>query len=180
MLRDKGKLKGVLTEEHFHDLGKLVFSFSVFWAYIAFSQYFLIWYSNIPEETAWFLIRRQGMWNYVFIFLCLGHFVLPFLFLLSRHVKRNPRLLATAAALLLFVHAIDIFFIVRPMVTIDSPALLKAGLEASTDRFWIDGCALVGAFGIFFAFLLRRIASRPLVPLADPRTGEALEHKNYV
>ena len=86
-----GVLNGIATEEHFHDLGKLLFGFTVFWAYIAFSQYFLIWYSNIPEETLFYKHRMESGWMNVSIFLMIGHFAVPFFLLMSRHMKRIRR-----------------------------------------------------------------------------------------
>ena len=94
----RGVLGRAVTVEHYHDLGKLLFAFVVFWAYIAFSQYMLIWYGNIPEETGWYLKRQTGDWAWVSLVLLFGHFVLPFLVLLPRAVKRRPRLLAAAGA----------------------------------------------------------------------------------
>lgn len=170
MLSNAGKLKSVVTPEHFHDMGKMMLAFTVFWAYIAFCQYFLIWYSNIPEETAFYNLRQQGDWRYLSIFLVLGHFVVPFLVLLFRGVKRTPRLLAFVAAWLLIMHAVDLFYIVRPVIKES-----KLGERLIMDVFGIAGPALV-----FLGLAIRRVVSAPLIPLKDPRLHEALEHKNYV
>ena len=89
-MKRTGPLKGVATDKTFYFLGSLLFAFTVFWAYIAFSQYMLIWYGNIPEETEWFLKRQTGDWTAISLMLLFGHFVLPFLLLISRHVKRRP------------------------------------------------------------------------------------------
>ncbi|MCA9299247.1 MAG: hypothetical protein KDA28_09285, partial [Phycisphaerales bacterium] len=89
MLRLFGRLNGVVTEDHLHELGKLLFAFTVFWAYIGFSQYFLIWYSNIPEETAYYVGRSHGGWGTLGAVLIFGHFALPFVVLLFRGVKRS-------------------------------------------------------------------------------------------
>ena len=78
-LTKNGELKNTLTEWNFHDTGKLMWGFTIFWAYVSFSQYFLQWYSNIPEETAWYVHRAQGGWGNMGLFLVFGHFVLPFL-----------------------------------------------------------------------------------------------------
>lgn len=176
-LRSAHKLEGVVTEDHFHDVGKLMLSFTVFWSYIAFSQYFLIWYSNIPEETAWFVHRTQGEWKTVFQLLCLGHFVLPFVVLLLRSTKRNYKLLRLVAVWALFIQVIDITYIVRPMV--------YTGLGAPTFPAGKIGIVLdlvgpVAAFGLLGFLLVRKIGSGPLVPLQDPRMSEAMSHKNYV
>ena len=82
-----GWLRHTITVEHLHDLGKLLFSFVIFWAYIAFSQYFLIWYANLPEETHWYIMRRTGNWNTLSWGLFFGHFLVPFVILLSRQVR---------------------------------------------------------------------------------------------
>jgi hypothetical protein len=181
MLRGKGRLEGAVTKEHFHDLGKMAFSFTVFWAYIAFSQYFLIWYSNIPEETAYYNYRKSGeigalSWNTVSTLVVWGHFAALFLFMISRHVKKNPKLVALAAIWALFMHAVDIFWIVRPMVYAGMPAGEIPGLASGI----IDLAGLIGFAMIFAGYLMHKIPSAPLIAVRDPRLHEALEHKNYV
>jgi hypothetical protein len=171
VLMRSGRLAGLVSEEHLHDLGKLLLAFTVFWAYIAFDQYFLIWYSNIPEETAWFLVRKSHGWENVFYFLCYGHFVIPFLILLFRSVKRVPMLIALVALWQLAMHALDMFFLIRPNVYPD-----RVGLGG----VWIDLAGLIGPLGIMLGLLARRIGSVPLVPTQDPRLAEAMEHRNYV
>ena len=182
-----GRLKGVVTEEHFHDLGTLMFAFTVFWSYIAFSQYFLIWYSNIPEETAFFNARLPGPksasgpdfgnnWMYVGAALCIGHFAIPFVILLFREVKRSFKLLPLAGAWMILIHIVDMFWIVRPVVNATSDSADRIGLSS----LWIDIAAIAGVLGLFGWLLVRKITSGPLVPLNDPRMKEALEHKNYV
>ncbi len=174
MLRRAGKLQGAVTEEHFHDLSKLMFGFTVFWAYIAFSQYFLIWYAHIPEETQWYLARKTGGWQYFSIFLCVGHFLLPWYILLWRAVRRNFVLLAIMAAWAVAMEVFDIYWIVRPMV--------YAGQSDSVrlDMVWLDLTGILGVFLVFGGLLVRCVASGPLVPLHDPRLKEALHHANWV
>lgn len=176
-LRRAGKLEGLVTSEHFHDIGKLMFTFTVFWAYIAFSQYFLIWYSNVPEETVWYLVRKRDGWQFVFFMLAIGHFIVPFLILLFRGVKRSPTALAVIAIWMLFIHFTDMFFIVRPMVTTrfaeGTPLSPAAGI-------WVDLAAVFGMLGLLGFALVWRVKSVPLIPLRDPRLPEAIEHKNYV
>ena len=94
-LRSQGVLDKEVTVEHYHDIGKFIFAFTVFWAYSGFSQYFLIWYGNIPEETVWYLHRWEHGWSFVSMFLFFGHFVFPFLFLMSREPKRNIKAMAS-------------------------------------------------------------------------------------
>ncbi len=172
VLRLRGKLKGVVTDEHFHDLGKLLLSFSVFWAYIAFSQYFLIWYGNLPEETGWFTLRKENGWQYVGIILAMGQFGVPFLYLLWRQTKRNTRSMLAISVWIILVHVIDIFYNVRPSVY--GPKGM--GLENA----WLDVLGILGPVCIFLGVLVRRIGAGPLIPLGDPRLREGLAHRNYV
>jgi hypothetical protein len=170
-----GKLRGVVTSEHFHDLGKLMFSFTVFWAYIAFFQYFLIWYSNIPEETAFYIYRDNEPWKSIGVFLMFGHFVIPFLILLFRPVKKSFSLLTVMGVWAILVSVVDIYWIVRPMVdaTNDHPAPIGPTI-------WIDALAIAGPLAIFAGYLFIKIPSVALIPVRDPRLPEALEHRNYV
>lgn len=169
VLRLRGKLNGVITAEHFHDQGKLMFTFIVFWSYVAFFQYFLIWYATIPEETMWFQYRAKNGWENVGMFLCIGHFGVPFLLLLWRGVKRSTRGLLLVASWLVFMEAADMFFIVRPAVYED-----RIGFSV------IDVLGTIAPICIFMGMCVRKICSGPLVPLNDPRLGESLHHKNYV
>ncbi|MDX2131681.1 MAG: hypothetical protein SFY69_06490 [Planctomycetota bacterium] len=176
-LKAAGRLQGVVTSEHFHDTGKLVFSFTVFWSYIAFSQYFLIWYSNIPEETAFFFYRTNegSPWRPLGIFLIIGHFAAPFLVGLFRPVKRSPMALGLLAAWALFVHFADLYYVVRPMVE------TAGGGPIQIARFiWVDVIAIAGVFAILIGYLLMRIPATPLVSAKDPLIEESLEHRNYV
>src|SRR5262249_25317047 len=88
-IRRAGLLDTIITDEHLHDIGKFLFAFTAFWAYIAFSQFFLIWYANLPEETIWYKARLEGSWKMVSVFLMVGHFGIPFLYLMGRTVKRK-------------------------------------------------------------------------------------------
>jgi hypothetical protein len=172
-LRFVGRLSGLVTEEHFHDLGKLLFAFTCFWAYIAFSQYFLIWYGNIPEETFWIAERTTGEWKGTGIFLAVGHFIIPFLFLLPRSIKRRPQLVAIGAAWILFMHVMDYVWIVRP--------ILHHGDHAPTPAtWWLDIAGVLGVFGVFFGLYVARLGAGPLTALKDPKLPEAMSHQNYV
>jgi len=171
----KGKMRGLVTTEHFHDLGKLQFSFTVFWAYIAFSQYFLIWYANIPEETSFFLHRKEHGWKALGIFLIVGHFVAPFLIILSRHVKKNLGLMLVMSVWCLLAHIMDMFWIVRPMVYAGD-----AGPGPGAQGVVLDVVAILGCVLIFAGYLVQKVAGGQLVAVFDPFMHEGLEHKNYV
>jgi hypothetical protein len=166
-LQKAGLLKSVSTVEHRHDIGKLLFGFTVFYAYIAFSQYFLIWYANIPEETIFYKHRWVGMWKEVSLLLLFGHFVGPFLVLLSRHAKRNSLVLGGVAVWMLFMHWIDMYWLVMP--TLD---------HHGAHFTWIDGAALLATFGVGAFVLARRATSSHLFPIHDPRLPEARAVEN--
>jgi hypothetical protein len=170
-----GRLKGVVTAEHFHDLGKLMFSFTVFWAYIAFFQYFLIWYSNIPEETAFYVYRDHAPWRNLGIFLMVGHFGAPFVILLFRGVKRSFTLLSLVAVWVLFIQLVDIYWIVRPMV--NARAALPESLFGSV---WFDAAAALAPLALLAGYLCTKVPATALIPMKDPRLQEALNHRNYV
>ncbi|MCB1218981.1 quinol:cytochrome C oxidoreductase, partial [bacterium] len=127
-LGTKGYLKEAINVEHYHDLGKLMFGFMVFWTYTNFSQYMLIWYANLPEETAWFAHRAVDGWGAIGTILVVGHFFIPFVFLMSRHVKRNGIALSAGAIFLLVIHCIDMQFLILPGA--DHGAEHAAGGEA--------------------------------------------------
>ena len=160
-------LDTVISAEHLHDIGKFLFAFTAFWAYIAFSQFLLMWYANLPEETIWYKARLEGSWMYVTLFLAAGHFVAPFFYLMGRTVKRKGATLAVGGAWLLAMHFVDLYWQVMP-------TLHPEGLRPSA----LDVAALVATGGCFVAaasWLLRRQA---LVPLRDPRLAESLAFEN--
>ena len=103
-----------MTSRHFHDFGKLMFAFVMLWAYLAFSQFLIIWGANLPEEIPWYLDRIRGPWGYVSLLLAFGQFVLPFTLLLSRNLKERPALLAKVAIGILVMRLIDLIWLVEP------------------------------------------------------------------
>ncbi len=166
-LKRWGLMKDVVSVEHYHDLGKMLFAFTVFWAYIGFSQYFLIWYGNLPEETIFFRHRLQGSWSSVSFLLAFGHFVVPFFFLMPRTVKRNARLLMIGAAWMLAMHLVDVTWLVMPTI---HPEGLHVGLS--------DLFALIAVSALFKAMLFRLLSGAKLVPVGDPRLAESLSFEN--
>ena len=109
MLQKNGAMRDEVTVEHYHDLGKHMFGFVLFWTYIAFSQYMLIWYGNIPEETEWIYRRQIGSWGTVGLVLIFFHWMLPFAGMMSRHVRRRPPLVFGWAVYVLFLHFFDVY-----------------------------------------------------------------------
>jgi hypothetical protein len=166
-LQGKGFLQKVSTVEHRHDIGKLLFGFTVFWAYIAFSQFFLIWYANIPEETIFFKHRWIGSWQDVSMLLLFGHFVIPFLWLLPRTVKRHKLGLGLMAAWCLVMHYVDMYWLVMP------------NLDHHGAHFtWIDLGGLLGPVGVGALAVSLRVAKGNLFPVGDPRLPEAVRLQN--
>jgi len=168
-LRRVGALQGLITVEHFHDIGKLLFGFAVFWAYIGFSQYFLIWYGNLPEETGWFLVRRTDGWMPYNWALAIGRFAVPFILLMPRFCRRSVFMLGVMSVWILIFHMLDVHWVVRPTVQ---------GVESTMT--WLDVAGALGPVLVFLGFVVRKLASAPLIPVNDPRLAEAMVHKNYV
>jgi len=167
LLRDHGAFGEVCTQEHLHDIGKLLFAFTVFWAYIAFSQFILIWYANIPEETIFFKHRFEGSWASGSVLLLFGHFVLPFVVLLSRHGKRNRAVLLGAAVWMLLMHYWDIYWNVMPNL---DPAGIKPSI--------VDAATLCFMVGVIIQWFARRMAADNSYPVRDPRLAEATRNVN--
>lgn len=168
-LRSLGYLQKVVTEEHYHLMGKLLFAFTVFWAYISFSQYFLIWYANITEETRFYLIRNTEGWQAVSIFLFLGHFIVPFLLLLSQQLKKNTSFTTLGCLWMLFMHVVDMYWNVIPE---RGPSL---GVGVVVPYAWVqDIAAFCAVFGIMGFLYLRGLAKYSLYPWRDPRLIESV------
>lgn len=173
-LQSAGVLKTAITTEHFHDMGKLMFGYTIFWAYIAFSQFVLIWYANMPEETEFFLVRLEGGWQYISYGLPVLHFFVPFLFLLSRQIKRNRALLAAGAIWTLVLHLVDIYWLVMP-----NYGAHGEGHQPHLSFSYLDFTALIGVFGVYLAVFGLLTNRNKAVAINDPRLEESLAHENY-
>ncbi|MGC3997742.1 MAG: hypothetical protein QM767_09710 [Anaeromyxobacter sp.] len=123
-----------MSAEHFHSLGKFLLAFTAFWAYVAFSQFLLIWIANVPEEVPWYILRTNGGWLWVAVFLAALHFVVPFFLLLSRDRKRDPRRLSRVALWLLFVHWVNLLLAGHAPPRRGRPALLAVGRDGLRGR----------------------------------------------
>jgi len=159
-----GRAPELVTKEHLHDITKLLFGFNCFWAYIAFSQYLLIWYANIPEETIWLKHRQEHGWNTVTLVLMFGHFFIPFVALMPRAAKRNAGLVIVVSSWLLLMHWLDLYWLVYPQLN-ESP---------------VFGAAEI--LGLIVAVSVTAVAAgwfargENLIPTADPRLQEAVSH----
>jgi hypothetical protein len=167
LLQKQGILKIELTVEHYHDVGKLMFAFTIFWAYIGFSQYFLQWYANLPEETIWYLDRWVGSWRAVSMVVFFGHFVIPFTVLIFRGVKRSPKLLFVLGFYFLAMHWVDQYWMAFPT------------LYADGAHFgWIEIATTAGIGGIFAWAFWSKLVKNPIIPVGDPKLGASLIFKN--
>ena len=165
-----GRLRGLITSHHYHDIGKFTFAWTVFWAYIGFSQYMLIWYANIPEETVWYHKRFAGEWVHISWMLLWGHFIVPFVTLLSRYPKRRPYLLVVPATWVLIMHWFDLYWIVMPELPHGTSGVIPWSLT--------DVTCFIGLGGLFTAFALHRARNLMLIPRRDPRLAESLAFEN--
>src|SRR5438876_608852 len=165
-LRRAGYLQDIVTLEHYHIMGKFMLAFSIFWAYIGFSQYMLIWYANIPEETIYFRLRNTESWWYFSQFLVVGRFFLPFPVLLLQATKKT-RFINWVAVWILVMQLIDIYVIVLP-------SLHRTGFSPSI----FDALSLVGIGGILGWLFFRNIGKSNLFPTRDPRLLGSLKLAN--
>ena len=162
-----GPLRGIFTEEHLHDLGKLLFAFSTFWMYIWFCQYMLIWYANFPEETSYFIDRVRGFWGPVFLLNVLLNWAVPFVILLSVPAKRNSSILLEVCWTILAGRWVDLYLMIFPPLVGANPVF----------GVWEVGF-LLGTGGVFFLALFRTFRRASSVPLHDPFLAESLHYHN--
>ncbi len=163
-LQKNGVLQSEITQEHYHDLGKLMFAFTIFWGYMAFSQYFLIWYGNIPEETIWFLHRWESSWKTITYLIVYGHFVIPFFILFPQVTKKNKTVMTIMSLWILLMHWVDIYWIVMP-------TLHPHGFHFS----WIDATTVIGIGGLVLYLFWRHFTSHPLIPVGDPKLEKSFK-----
>lgn len=167
-LTESGYLKGLVTVEHYHDLGKLIFGFNIFWAYVSFSQYMLIWYASLPEETTYYHTRwDHGPWAAISIVILLGHFVVPLFFLMSRNVKRDLPKFKIALWLFLPFHFIEWYWLVMPNL-----------MPVEHTFHWVDLTALMAVGGTYFGVVFYNMTKHALVPVGDPRLLRSIHFQN--
>ena len=162
-LWSKGLLRNTLQKGHIHDLGVQLFGFTVFYAYIAFSQFLLIYYANIPEETVWFLERLDGGYEYLAYFYFFGRFVIPFVVLLPKRSKSNYKIVGTISVLILAAHLVELYWIVMPVLD-------HHGFHFN----WMTLTSFVGLGGIFFGLFFHKFKQNKMIPVNDPRLGDSL------
>lgn len=177
-LLNRGDYKGVLNKNHFHSIGMLMLAFTVFWAYVTFSQYFLIWNANVPEETFWYNIRElnhdgsTNQWWYIGLVILFGHFFLPFFALLSYRFKVTPHIIRRIAIWILAVILIDMCYNILPALKDEHGDALGF---FSIRLLWV-ATSVVGIAGIGVWAYLRSFPTAKLIPIRDPRIGESLTY----
>jgi hypothetical protein len=160
-----GLLRGLVLPSHYHSLGKLLLAFVCFWAYMAFSQFLLVWIGNLPEEIPWFITRMRGGWAICAAALAVAHFGLPFLALLSRDLKLRPRRLAAASVWILLAHYLDTWWVVMPRLHAEGPV-----------PHWADLAAFCGVGGAACVAAVLWLRGRHPVPVRDPYLEESLRY----
>ncbi len=163
-LQRNGFLKNTIRQVHIYDLGAWFFAFTIFYAYIAFSQFLLIYYANIPEETVWFYDRLQGGYEYLLYAVLFLRFVLPFIVLLNREAKKNRMILGVVSVIVLITHFIELYWIAMPI------------LDSTFQFSWIDISALLGLGGIFMGLFFNRFKKEDMIPKNDPKLEECLSN----
>jgi hypothetical protein len=157
-----------LTKRHLHDLGKLMLTLVMLWAYLSFSQLLIIYSGNLPQEITWYVRRLNGGWEWVGLALLLLHFALPFSLLLSQSLKKNQNTIAAIAIFIIFIRIVDVFWLVEPnFVDVNKVAFTVS---------WFDFFAPIGFGGLWLAMFFRTLPTRPLLPLGHPDLEKALSH----
>lgn len=166
-LHRNGLLENTIRKPHIHDLATWFFGFTVFYAYIAFSQFLLIYYANMPEETLWYYHRLEGSWSVITYMILICRFVIPFLLLLNRDSKHNTTLLTISSVLVIAMHIIELHWIVMP-------AIHTEGFTIS----WLDITTFIGLGGIFMGLFFNSFNKHQIIPVNDPTLNESLS-KQY-
>jgi len=166
LLKENGYLHPAMTNDHLYSLGALLFAFVNFWGYIAFSQYMLIWYADLPEETFWFMQKWEGSWAIFSIGLIIIKFLVPYIVLVSQPSKMDPKKLKFISVWLLFAHLYDLFWFVMPEME-----ELSGGYSFS----WIDLVFPIAAVGLIILVFNMKAKTENLIPVGDPKLQRGLD-----
>ncbi|HYC62278.1 MAG TPA: hypothetical protein VEK79_22190 [Thermoanaerobaculia bacterium] len=163
LLSENNAMKGILKASHFRDLGNLMLAFTMLWAYTNFSQFMLIWYGNIKEETPYYLKRMHGGWGVMAAVLIVFHFFLPFTMLLMRAIKDRPRTIAIVTVIILVMRFVDIYWLTVP--------------AHHPDHFylsWITLFAFLGIGGLWLAAFIWQLKGQTIIPIHETWVDEAI------
>jgi hypothetical protein len=169
-LKNNGYLE-LTTKEHLHDLGKFMFAFSIFWTYLWFSQFMLIWYANIPEETVYYKPRVQGPYRAIFFLNLIINFLAPLMLLMKRSSKRNYGTITMMAVLILFGHWLDFYQMVMPTAMMD-----QATKTTHVPNMLPDFGIALGFVGLIMFVTARTLAKHPLIAKNHPFLKESIIH----
>jgi len=170
-LNEKGLLIDGINSDHYYSMGGYMFAFTAFWMYIAFSQYMLIWYANMPEETFWFIPRLEGIWGYATFTLLIVKFIVPFGLLINRQSKIEPKRLKFSAYWILAAHFYDLYWLIYPTY---SKQIEHHGHHFSSLNFWMEIGIAVFVIGIIMTVVKASAKNSNLVPIGDPKLERAL------
>lgn len=159
-------LSEIMTKEHVHDLGKLMFAGLILWAYMGFSQGLIYWSGNLPEEISWYLNRTNGAWWIVGMILLIGHFFVPFFILLGQELKRRPAIIAVVALWLMLMRWVDLYWLIIPNFS-DTKGIFNFS--------WVNIASTLGIGGLWVVLFLFNLKARPLLPLHDPMLRDMTE-----
>jgi len=166
LLERRGALGPGLAASHYHALGRLLLTFVLLWAYIAYSQGLLVWIADLPHEVGFYTARVASRWGGLLVLLACGHFALPFVLLLSRRLKRSGTALAAIGVWLLVMHYVDVFWVVVP------------ALRGATPVHWLDVPVLAAVLSTSALFVAWRASGTAALPTRDPRLARALEYRS--
>lgn len=162
-LWNRNLLTDTIQKSHLYDLSVQLFGFTVFYAYIAFSQFLLIYYASIPEETVWFLERLNGGYQYLAYFYLFGRFVIPFILLLPKKMKTKPALVSSVAVLILVSHLVELYWIVMPVLN-----------HHEFHLSWMTITCFIGLGGIFLGLFFHKFGQQSMIPVKDPKIEKSL------
>jgi hypothetical protein len=165
LLSKREPLASTFKPAHMHDLGKLLLTFVMLWAYFSFSQLLVVWSGNLTDEIPWYLRRLGTSWGWLGVMLIVLEFIVPFLLLLSKQVKRNVTLLCSVVAVIIFMRFVDLMWIVMP-------SYYQRGFRLS----WLNFSVPLAIGGLWIATFVRQLRNRPLLPVQAPNLQRAIQH----
>jgi hypothetical protein len=163
LLAPTDAMRGILKPGHFRDLGNLMLAFTMLWAYTNFSQFLLIWYGNIKEETPYYLKRMHGVWGWMAAGLILFHFFLPFFMLLMRAIKDHPKTIGVVTLIILLMRFIDIYWLTAPAYYATIPGSI-----------WMTLFAFLGIGGLWLAAFIWQLKGQTIIPIHETWVEEAI------